>query len=379
MTDARPILAVVNGQPVGDGVGYVGLLLRRALDDAFGAGATRYVALNPTSAPRVRPMAAASFIGRLALAQRAAPPIPVVFNHVGIARAELLLPSSLRRPYAVFLHGVEAWDPAMGAARRAAIRGAAVRLANLYTAERLAVEDPELGALVGVPLALLPESPTPSRADEERVRELLTGDEGPRAVIVGRMSADERYKGHDALLECWSEVRAAVPGARLMIVGKGDDVERLKAKAAGLGVSPNVTFTGYLSDGAVRLLLRAATVFAMPSRGEGFGLAYLVAMREGLPCIGSTEDAARLVISPGETGLLVDPEDRRAIARAVVSILVNRDLRTRLGEAGRRREAEAFSYDRFRRTVLAALHAPMEDLPGPLLATQLVTDRPRVG
>jgi phosphatidyl-myo-inositol dimannoside synthase len=161
------------------------------------------------------------------------------------------------------------------------------------------------------------------------------------------MSAVERYKGHDELIACWPGVLERVGGAQLVIAGRGDDVERLRKRAADAGVADRTLFTGFVSDATLRVLMRRAAVFAMPSRGEGFGLVYLQAMEAGLPCIGSTLDAAGDIILDGETGYLVDPADRGALTAALVRLLESPALRASLGSAGRRRYLGAFTYDRF--------------------------------
>ena len=93
----------------------------------------------------------------------------------------------------------------------------------------------------------------------------------------------------------------------------------------------------------------------MPSRQEGFGLVYAEAMWHGLPCLGSTADAAGEVIAQGETGLLVPYGDVAAIEAALTSLLGDPDARARMGEAGRRRARERFGYPRFRDDLLSAL------------------------
>jgi phosphatidylinositol alpha-1,6-mannosyltransferase len=162
------------------------------------------------------------------------------------------------------------------------------------------------------------------------------------------MSAAERYKGHDQLIECWPAVRERLPDAQLVIAGRGDDAERLQRKAAELGLGDAVFFTGFVADATLEALLGAVAGFAMPSRGEGFGLVYLQAMRRLLPCIGCTVDAAADIILDGETGFLVDPDDRDALAARVVAVLADPDLRRRLGQAGLRRYEAEYTFDRFR-------------------------------
>ena len=67
-------------------------------------------------------------------------------------------------------------------------------------------------------------------------------------LVVARMDAAERYKGHDQLLEAWPTVRAQVPGAKLVFAGTGDDVPRYaKAKAQAIGIESDVLFTGFVS------------------------------------------------------------------------------------------------------------------------------------
>ena len=95
------------------------------------------------------------------------------------------------------------------------------------------------------------------------------------------------------------------------------------------------------------------------SRGEGFGLVYLEAMAQGLPCIGSIHDAAVDVIVNHVTGRLVDQDHGTELADAVTSLLSDTALRQRLGEAGRAREHEVFSFDRFSARVQELL-APLD-------------------
>jgi phosphatidylinositol alpha-1,6-mannosyltransferase len=250
------------------------------------------------------------------------------------------------------LHGIEAWNPTLDHERLEAVRDARVRIAiSGHTARRVAAAHPTLPPIETCLLALLPDEEHPDRVPgDTRV------DFGPHSVvIVGRMSNAERYKGHDQLILAWPRVLAEVPDATLVMVGRGDDVERLHTKAAAIGVSRSVHFTGFLPDAAVRAVLRHAALFAMPSRGEGFGLVYLQAMRAGVACLGSRDDAAGDVIVDGETGLLVPQQDPDAIAGAIARLLTDDPMRRRMGEAGKRRFDSLFTYPRFRARLAGVL------------------------
>jgi phosphatidylinositol alpha-1,6-mannosyltransferase len=126
------------------------------------------------------------------------------------------------------------------------------------------------------------------------------------------------------------------------------------------GVEGAVRFLGRVSDAELGSLYRRASVFAMPSRQEGFGLVYAEAMWHGLPCIGSTSDAAGQVIRSGETGLLVPYGDVRALEAALCDLLARPERAAQMGAAGRRRALEEFAYPRFRRDLLAALELARE-------------------
>ena len=340
----RGALATATLTPAGDGIAYAARLLLRALSD-LGGKDPAIIELGVLGAEPVALRTRMGFFARLARLESLRRVNWVLFTHVGIARAQLKVPRRFRRPYGVVLHGIEAWSATLDAERREALRDARVRIAiSPHTARRVAAAHPDLPAIETCLLALLPDEEAPDRVPADtRV------DYGPHTVvIIGRMASTERYKGHDQLILAWPRVVAEVPDASLVMVGRGDDVERLRAKAATLGLGRSVHFPGFVPDATMRALLRHSAVFAMPSRGEGFGLVYLQAMRAGIPCIGSRDDAAADVIVDGETGLLVPQQDPDAIAGALGRLLTDESMRRRLGEAGRRRFENVFTYPRFR-------------------------------
>jgi phosphatidylinositol alpha-1,6-mannosyltransferase len=190
---------------------------------------------------------------------------------------------------------------------------------------------------------------------EQRAPQASAAPRARAALLVGRMWPSEGGKGHDHLIEAWPAVRMRAPDAELWIVGDGDNRARLEERARAHGVAGAVRFFGRVSDAELCDLYRRAALFAMPSCQEGFGLVYAEAMWHGLPCIGSTADAAGEVIADGETGLLVPYGDVHAIGSAVASLLTDPARAEAMGRAGMRRARERFTYERFRRDLLAAL------------------------
>jgi glycosyltransferase involved in cell wall biosynthesis len=277
----------------------------------------------------------------------------VLFDFIGLARAAAIpLPGFPPPRVAIFVHGREL-EVAGSGSRARVLRHAELVLANSeFTADFLRQQLPELTDKIRV---------TPLCIDPERIELWESAGPAPaerreRAVlIVARMWREERGKGHDALIDAWPSVRREFPDARLWIVGEGDDAERLVATARDRGVADCVEFLGRVSNDELGSRYRRASVFAMPSRQEGFGLAFAEAMWWGLPCIGTTADAAGQVIVPGETGELVPYGDVPALTRALADLLSDPGRAARMGEAGRRRARERFLYARFRADLLTAL------------------------
>jgi phosphatidylinositol alpha-1,6-mannosyltransferase len=142
-----------------------------------------------------------------------------------------------------------------------------------------------------------------------------------------------------------------------VVVGDGDDLGRLKTKAAALGLDEAVQFTGFVVQDELARLYRGARVFSMPSRGEGFGLVYLEAMMHGLPCIGASQDAAPEVIEDGETGFIVSQADRVALVDRISRVLSDDDLQRRMSANAQRHVRQRFSYQRFASALIEHLES----------------------
>jgi glycosyltransferase involved in cell wall biosynthesis len=285
-----------------------------------------------------------------------------IIMHVGLASLLPLLPRPLRPASFTFIHGIEVWRPLQLRHRLALRASDCVVAISQFTAERASHFNPWLGPVhcchLGAPCS--PDN-EPRTTNQEHVRaprpapRFLTPDTlnltpipGPHDIlIVGRMAQGEGQKGHRELIDAMGPVIAALPDARLLVAGTGDDAQAYIDQARRSPVSQSIVFLGYVPDEVLRRLYRRVGVLAMPSRQEGFGLVYLEAMAAGLPCLASTCDAASEVVVDGETGLLVDPADQPAIVNALTRILRDPDLRKKLGCQGRKRFEENFTEERF--------------------------------
>jgi phosphatidyl-myo-inositol dimannoside synthase len=360
----RSVLLGLTGLQIDGGIAVVSRCIARALDEEARAGrlarTDRVLLLDDPAAATPVPArgsqqlargSQARFVWQTWRAYRRARHELVLFDLAGLARSVALpLPGFPPPRTAIFVHGFEL----AGAQSARSLQRAQLLLANSrFTADQLCAGLPELaGRIRVVPLCI-----DPARVDAWQRDG--AGDAAPRrepaALIVGRMWSAERGKGHDQLLAAWPEVRRRVPDAELWVVGGGDDAARLAALAREAGVGEAVRFLGRVPDAELGALYRRASVFAMPSRQEGFGLVFAEAMWWGLPCIGTHTDAAGQVIVDGETGELVPYGDVEALTAALVGLFSDPERAARMGEAGRRRAREHFAYERFRRDLLAAL------------------------
>jgi phosphatidylinositol alpha-mannosyltransferase len=163
--------------------------------------------------------------------------------------------------------------------------------------------------------------------------------DGPIVLFVGRM---EKRKGLSYLLRAWANVRREFPDARLIVVGHGRPLESYRAFAQNQGWD-EVEFKGFVPASTLPAYFQRADVFCAPSTGaESFGIVLLEAMAAGRPILATRIDGYAEVISHGVDGLLVEPKDPQALAVGLTHLLADKDLRRKLGAAGR---AKAQGYD----------------------------------
>lgn len=164
------------------------------------------------------------------------------------------------------------------------------------------------------------------------IREEWRGD-GPTIAFVGRI--DEPRKGLSLLLDAFPEIAAAHPGARLLVVGGGDEPAARKRVPGELGES--VVFLGRASDEEKASALRTADLYVAPNTGgESFGIVLIEAMAAGTPVLASDIPAFRRVLGDGEYGATFRNEDVADLTSQAVALLGDRARRDRLCEAGSR-------------------------------------------
>lgn len=254
--------------------------------------------------------------------------------------------------FGVIAHGTEVWTE-LSLLRRLALRRAAaiggVSEHTLAAVER--VQGVRRERLVRIINAL--DEATAERAARARCEGAtpVAADAPLQILSVTRLHPGEP-KGIDLVIDAL----ATLPGMRYTVVGTGEARTALEERARRAGVAERVRFLGALDDESRDRELRRCDVFALPSSGEGFGIAYLEAMAYGKPCLCARVGGAPEVVLDGTTGLAVPPTV--PAVRDALLRLADPALRRRMGEAGVRRVSEHFTFehfDRFARDLFARL------------------------
>jgi len=164
-------------------------------------------------------------------------------------------------------------------------------------------------------------------------------------LVVTQVSWMIPEKGIEDLLMAARDVVTAEPRAHFLLAGEGAHRRRFEQIADELGLAADVTFTGVVQDPLAAGLYAASDVVCQMSRWEEvFGYVNAEAMAAGKPLVGTRAGGIPEIIQDGETGYLVDRRDTAAMARRILELLHDPELRRRMGEAGRRVAAEKFNH-----------------------------------
>jgi glycosyltransferase involved in cell wall biosynthesis len=190
-----------------------------------------------------------------------------------------------------------------------------------------------------VPNGIDPERVPPGGGDAIRA-EFDIDPEAPLVVIVGRLTPDKR---HVDAIAAFAAVAGERPGARMVVVGSGSLLGELRDRAKRLAPPGSVVFAGERDD--VPAFLDAADVLTVSSVREGMPHVVLEAMVAGTPIAATGVAGIPEMIEDGRQGILVRPESPRELARAVATLLDDRELATRLGRAASERVRAEFGLD----------------------------------
>jgi phosphatidylinositol alpha-1,6-mannosyltransferase len=243
--------------------------------------------------------------------------VDVVFcGHLYVAPLAMLVARLGRAKLIVQLHGIEAWP------RPTLLRRSAVEAADLVLCVSRHTRASVLSWASIAPerVLVLPntvaEAFTPGDGAALRA---AWGLEGKCVLLtVGRLSPDERYKGHERVIGAMAHLAGDGHDVVYVVVGEGGDRARLEIVAREAGVADRVRFVGAVDMDTLVQAYRMADLFVMPSTGEGFGIAFLEALASGTPALGLAVAGAIDALGDGELGTPVtEPDFAAALTRAL--------------------------------------------------------------
>ena len=222
--------------------------------------------------------------------------------------------------------------------------------------ERLGVQPDRITILHN---SVKPFVPPPQEAVQRVRREFGLADDEAVILSVGRVSQE---KGHADLIRAAAALAAmsGAPQFRVVIVGDGPERERLAQLATQLGIEKRIAFAGFQRD--TKPYYAMATAVAVPSHSEGSPNVVLEAMAAGLPLAANAVGGVPEILEEGVTGLMVPPRNPDAMAKALLRILSDAELRLRLGAAARARAESSHAPVAYRRTLVEFYQNTLESL-----------------
>ena len=282
----------------------------------------------------------------------------IISTHLNFTPVAYQLKKLRGIPYWTIAHGVDAWNIDNPKLQRALHHADHILAVSDYTRDRLLKEqnlDPEKVSILYNTFDSSKFKPAPKPTyllDRYQLK-----PKQPIILTVARLSASEQYKGYDQIIRAIPKIRDLIPDVHYIIVGKGDDKSRIDQLITELKLENCVTLAGFVPDAKLCDYYNLCDLFAMPSKGEGFGIVYLEALACGKPVLGGNQDAAIDALCHGKLGALVNPDDVDEIAQTIIQILQNTYPNPLMyqPESLRQQVIDTFGFEQFQKTLAGYL------------------------
>ena len=190
---------------------------------------------------------------------------------------------------------------------------------------------------------------TPFGVDTKKFKNLNI-EKNKNELVIGIVKTLTENYGIEYLIRAIKELENTLDienykKIRLLIYGKGELKNKLEALTKELQIEDKVIFKGYISNEDVPKALNEMDIFVVPSINESFGVAAVEAMACEIPVIASSVGGLKEVIVDKETGYLVPKKDHKEIAKYLKKLILDKNLRTSLGENGRKRVLENYDWN----------------------------------
>jgi glycosyltransferase involved in cell wall biosynthesis len=370
------------------GIQTLSRFLVQGLRDCFPGAKLRVFAKNDTSAPDVEERSLAHFdsVGTWPEWQRTAAftskllwsayrdrPDLIVTAHVNFAPVAHVLQRLFLIPFIALGNGIEVWNISSASVKRALRAANSLIAISECTKQRMASElniSPSRISLF--PCTFDSEKFCPAAKPRFLLQRYGLRPDQPVILTIARLAGAERYKGYDQVLRAFATVRDQFSNVHYILGGRGRDRARVIKLIRELDLTRWVTLAGFIPQHELCAHYNLCDVFAMPSKGEGFGIVFLEAASCGKPVIAGNKDGSVDAVLNGRLGVLVDPDSVDEIANAITRVLggqrtedkeqrsevrgqKSEGIRLRQGSDGTREVPEiVFEPERLRREVIEA-------------------------
>lgn len=162
-------------------------------------------------------------------------------------------------------------------------------------------------------------------------------------IVIGSVGRLVAVKNQSLLIKAFSIIVQKHSNVKLILVGDGPLKNVLQKRAKEYGLSSNIQFLGKRYD--IPEIMASMDIFSLTSDSEGMSNTILEAMSSGLPVIATNVGGNKELIYQNATGILVPPKDVYALANALSYVIINKDIRKKMGRSGRKRAVEKFSIE----------------------------------
>jgi glycosyltransferase involved in cell wall biosynthesis len=169
----------------------------------------------------------------------------------------------------------------------------------------------------------------------------IGGRRNGKIPTVGMVAAFSSFKAYEQLIFAATKVVEKFSDVKFILVGDGEKKNEIIKLIDTLKLNSHFILTGYVED--VRPILSKLSVFVLATHSEGMPVSVIEAMSFGLPVIGSNIGGIPDIITDGENGILIKPDDYNQLASAIIDLLENREKRTIIGNKAREKTSEDFT------------------------------------
>lgn len=169
--------------------------------------------------------------------------------------------------------------------------------------------------------------------------------------LVGNVGRLSEQKGMEYFIKAIPEVLKKHDNARFLIVGSGEDEEKLKRLTETLDIKNKVIFLGYRND--IQNIISQLDLLVLSSLWEGLPLTPIEAFSVGKTTVATAVDGTPEIVEDGVSGILIEPKNSKAIAEKIVFMIENPDERLKMEKAAKKRFEQEFSFEKFAEKYIA--------------------------